>query len=159
MRRIYHNLFLLFQSIEYISQMREFNIYDNNECSFFHRVCLKVIAEIDPDEKEKCFLFPRLGMNVFDFIVNALLLFLCDNLFDFCFSFCWNFQLKKNQRRPLPLAIIKAFAWQLLRALSFLHEIGITHGDLKPDNYLFFNATVSVSKPLKLICYNDSVHN
>lgn len=47
---------------------------------------------------------------------------------------------------------VKLIAWQLIQAFSFLHEIGITHGDVKPDNYLFANDSFNVSDPCIYFC-------
>ena len=38
--------------------------------------------------------------------------------------------------RHLPIVGIKMFAWQLLRALGYLHAQGILHRDIKPQNIL-----------------------
>eukprot|EP00730_Choanoeca_flexa_P004893 TRINITY_DN11833_c0_g1_i1.p2 TRINITY_DN11833_c0_g1~~TRINITY_DN11833_c0_g1_i1.p2 ORF type:complete len:386 (+),score=63.72 TRINITY_DN11833_c0_g1_i1:387-1544(+) len=41
-----------------------------------------------------------------------------------------------KQRRPLPLLMVKLFAYQMFRALAYLHAKGICHRDIKPQNLL-----------------------
>lgn len=44
-----------------------------------------------------------------------------------------------NERGYLPESNVKSMAAQLLSALKHLHEIGITHRDIKPDNILIYS--------------------
>lgn len=44
--------------------------------------------------------------------------------------------LKSHDYKPFPLASIRAYAWQLLTALEFIHSIKLIHTDLKPENIL-----------------------
>ncbi|TAQ83308.1 hypothetical protein B7494_g8371 [Chlorociboria aeruginascens] len=44
-----------------------------------------------------------------------------------------------NECRLLPESTVKAMAEQLLDALAYLHKMGITHRDVKPDNILILS--------------------
>ncbi|ETV89198.1 CMGC/CLK protein kinase, variant [Aphanomyces astaci] len=44
--------------------------------------------------------------------------------------------LKQQDYKPFPLDSIRAYAWQLLTSLKFLHHIKLIHTDLKPENIL-----------------------
>jgi serine/threonine protein kinase len=44
--------------------------------------------------------------------------------------------LKSHDYKPFPLSSIRAYAWQLLTALDFIHGIKLIHTDLKPENIL-----------------------
>jgi serine/threonine protein kinase len=39
-----------------------------------------------------------------------------------------------NHKQTLPLIYVKLYMYQTLRALSYLHSIGICHRDIKPAN-------------------------
>ena len=58
-----------------------------------------------------CFVFPRYGKNLFEF-------------------------LQQRDFTGLPISFIKKVAIQLLNALVHLHQLGIVHCDLKPENIL-----------------------
>lgn len=59
-----------------------------------------------------CIVFEKLGISVFDF-------------------------LKRNDYHPYPMRQVRHMAYQLIHAVRFLHKLGITHTDLKPENMLF----------------------
>ncbi|KAL7693929.1 putative protein kinase [Plasmopara halstedii] len=44
--------------------------------------------------------------------------------------------LKNHDYKPFPLHCIRAYAWQLLTSLEFIHSIRLVHTDLKPENIL-----------------------
>jgi serine/threonine protein kinase len=51
-----------------------------------------------------------------------------------------------GEKGPLPELDVKAMAGQLLSALKYLHEGGITHRDVKPDNILISSRDPFVAK-------------
>ncbi|KAJ0403638.1 hypothetical protein P43SY_002453 [Pythium insidiosum] len=58
-----------------------------------------------------CMVFERLGCSLYDY-------------------------LKSHDYQPFPLYCVRAFAWQLLTALEFIHSVKLIHTDLKPENIL-----------------------
>jgi len=49
-----------------------------------------------------------------------------------------------KNKEEIPLLIIKLYAFQMARALAFMHEKGILHRDLKPQNILVDPSTNKV---------------
>jgi glycogen synthase kinase 3 beta len=47
----------------------------------------------------------------------------------------------RHQNLYLPRAHIKILAYQMFRAIAYLHDRGLFHCDIKPDNFLVDNAT------------------
>eukprot|EP01118_Nematostelium_gracile_P011034 TRINITY_DN3880_c0_g1_i1.p1 TRINITY_DN3880_c0_g1~~TRINITY_DN3880_c0_g1_i1.p1 ORF type:complete len:314 (+),score=41.40 TRINITY_DN3880_c0_g1_i1:219-1160(+) len=63
-----------------------------------------------------CMVFDRFGLSLYDF-------------------------MKKNSYNPFHLDHLRDFAYQLLDAVSFLHdEVGLIHTDLKPENILLVHS-------------------
>ncbi|KAG2510840.1 hypothetical protein BBO99_00003608 [Phytophthora kernoviae] len=58
-----------------------------------------------------CMVFERLGCSLYDY-------------------------LKNHDYKPFPLHCIRAYAWQLLTSLEYIHSIKLIHTDLKPENIL-----------------------
>ncbi|XP_075889063.1 dual specificity protein kinase CLK4-like isoform X1 [Nelusetta ayraudi] len=48
--------------------------------------------------------------------------------------------LKENNFQPFPVEHIRHMAYQIIRAVRFLHRNKLTHTDLKPENILFINS-------------------
>lgn len=44
--------------------------------------------------------------------------------------------LRRNRFRPFPLQQVRAFAFQLLESVNFVHNLTLIHTDLKPENIL-----------------------
>lgn len=44
--------------------------------------------------------------------------------------------MKENSFCPFPNSHVQAFAWQLFSSVAYLHELGIIHTDIKPQNIL-----------------------
>lgn len=49
--------------------------------------------------------------------------------------------LQDNDFAPFPANHIRHIAYQLCHSVNFLHKNGITHTDLKPDNFLFVDSS------------------
>ena len=45
-------------------------------------------------------------------------------------------QVQHEDRRGMPLDVVKSYAWQLCSALKYLHQNMILHRDIKPENML-----------------------
>ncbi|KAL2077102.1 hypothetical protein ACEWY4_026606 [Coilia grayii] len=48
--------------------------------------------------------------------------------------------LQKNNFKPFPLESIRHMAYQIIKAVRFLHRNKLTHTDLKPENILFVDS-------------------
>lgn len=48
--------------------------------------------------------------------------------------------LKENNFQPFPIEHIRHMAYQIIRAVRFLHKNKLTHTDLKPENILFIDS-------------------
>lgn len=64
--------------------------------------------------------------------LNLVLDYVPETLFQFC-----RYYVKSKKR--MPLLYCKLYAYQLSRALGYLHELGICHRDIKPQNLLLDN--------------------
>uniref|UniRef100_A0A8C4Q4M2 dual-specificity kinase n=1 Tax=Eptatretus burgeri TaxID=7764 RepID=A0A8C4Q4M2_EPTBU len=110
------------------------NIRKYTEAAKLEINVLNVIKEKDPENKYSmcaqmlnwfeyhnhvCIIFELLGLSTYEF-------------------------LRENNFLPYPLNQIRIIAHQLCAAVKFLHEINLTHTDLKPENVLFVNSKCSI---------------
>ncbi|KAK9536982.1 hypothetical protein VZT92_006721 [Zoarces viviparus] len=90
-----------------ISVLEEINTLDDD-----HRfACVRMLNRFD-HEGHTCIVFELLGLSTFDF-------------------------LRLNDFLPFGVEQIRHMAFQLFRAVCFLHRNQLTHTDLKPENILF----------------------
>ena len=58
---------------------------------------------------------------------------------------CGDCTLHDKIRQKAPLAERKAYLWQMLSGLHYLHQHNIIHRDLKPENFLLFGTQLKIS--------------
>ncbi|KAI0563444.1 Serine/threonine protein kinase [Gracilaria domingensis] len=63
-------------------------------------------------------------------------------------------QLRRNRFRPFPLQQVRAFAFQLLQSVHFVHNLTLIHTDLKPENILL--ADPKCPNDIKLIDFGSA---
>lgn len=99
---------------------------------------LKLIAAKDPNDtslcikildwftyhNHACIVFDAFGMSVFDF-------------------------MKVNNYKPYSMEDSRHIAYQLCQAVKFLHGIGLTHTDIKPENLLLVDSSTLGDSSLK----------
>lgn len=99
---------------------------------------------------EKLQKHPRFVKMYYDFILNdhfcIIQELLCNNLYD---------AMKVTDFRGYNHSIIKILAEQILEALQFLKMLGITHGDLKPENICIGNY-IDGNLQVKIIDFGSS---
>jgi len=81
----------------------------------------------------KCFVFPLFGRSVYGF-------------------------LSSNKYTPFATPHVKQFAWQIIHAVKFMHDIKIIFTDLKPENIVFVkDVTVqrTITQDIKVEIPND----
>ncbi|KNC98912.1 CMGC/CLK protein kinase [Spizellomyces punctatus DAOM BR117] len=86
---------------------------------------LNALKTHDPENRKRCIHLQE----TFDYRNHICMVFelLSQSVFDF---------LKENAFAPFPPWQIKAFATQILEAVAFLHDLGLVHTDLKPENLM-----------------------
>ncbi|KAI7801624.1 CDC like kinase 4a, partial [Triplophysa rosa] len=58
--------------------------------------------------------------------------------------------LKENNFQPFSISHIRHMAYQIIRAVRFLHKNKLTHTDLKPENILFVNSEYNIKYNSKM---------
>lgn len=100
------------------------------EAAYVEIRVLKKLKEKDPRNEKRCIHL----VEHFDHRNHVCMVFdlLDKSIFDF---------LKENDFNPFPYTQIRDFAYQLLKAVAFLHdELKLVHTDLKPENLMLVNA-------------------
>ncbi|XP_071478198.1 dual specificity protein kinase CLK2-like [Diadema antillarum] len=99
----------------------EINVLDkiNERDASGKSLCVKMFDWFDY-HGHVCIAFEILGLSIFDF-------------------------LKDNNYQPYPMDHIKHISHQLCSAVSFLHDMKVTHTDLKPENILFVNSAYTLT--------------
>ncbi|KAJ8604062.1 hypothetical protein CTAYLR_001747 [Chrysophaeum taylorii] len=68
----------------------------------------------------------------------------------------WHYVLQRGRHDGLDEATAARFSREMLSAVRYMHDSGVCHRDLKPQNWLF--ATPDPSAPLKLIDFGLAKH-
>ncbi|CAO4387590.1 unnamed protein product [Caenorhabditis nigoni] len=111
------------------------------------RLEIKVLQRLSERDKDKQNWVIHMGGH-FEYQGHMCLMFdlLGPSIFDF---------LKNNHYRPYPINQTMHIAWQVCKAVKFLHENKLTHTDLKPENILFvsgdYTTQVMDKKPTKVL--------
>ncbi|XP_054869832.1 dual specificity protein kinase CLK2b isoform X3 [Amphiprion ocellaris] len=94
---------------------------------------LEKISEEDPSNKHNCVQM----LDWFYYYGHVCISFELLSLSTFDF-------LKSNNFLPYPISQIRHMAQQICHAVSFLHDLQLTHTDLKPENILFVSSDYSL---------------
>ncbi|WBW72188.1 dual specificity protein kinase Lkh1 [Schizosaccharomyces osmophilus] len=109
------------------------------EASLIELRVLQTISQNDPTNENKC-------IELKDYFDYRKHICIVTDLFGWSvFDF-----LKNNNYIPFSLFHIQSLAHQLFKSVAFLHEIGLVHTDLKPENVLLVsNASKNVRLPYR----------
>uniref|UniRef100_A0A6Q2XSB0 dual-specificity kinase n=1 Tax=Esox lucius TaxID=8010 RepID=A0A6Q2XSB0_ESOLU len=58
--------------------------------------------------------------------------------------------LKENSFQPFPIEHIRIMAYQIIKAVRFMHKNKLTHTDLKPENILFVDSEYDIEYNCKM---------
>uniref|UniRef100_A0A8C8F1I0 dual-specificity kinase n=1 Tax=Oncorhynchus tshawytscha TaxID=74940 RepID=A0A8C8F1I0_ONCTS len=156
---IYHNGLVLKARYEIVSTLGEGAFGKVVECIDNPKVALKIIKNIDRYREaamseievleqmnslddERTFGCVRM-LDWFDYHGHICIVFELLGLSTFDF-------LKENGFMPFTVDQIRHMAYQIFRAVSFLHRNKLTHTDLKPENILFVNSDYDMEYNAKM---------
>ncbi|XP_062856635.1 dual specificity protein kinase CLK4 isoform X2 [Trichomycterus rosablanca] len=100
---------------------------------------LEHVNTLDPDRKYSCVCM----LDWFDHHGHVCIAFELLGLSTFDF-------LKENNFQPFPVDQIRHMAYQIIKAIKFLHQNKLTHTDLKPENILFIDSEYNLKYNSKM---------
>jgi len=80
-----------------------------------HSLCIELLGAFNY-HGHACLVFPKLGKSIFDF-------------------------MKENNYQPYPISQVQFMAYQLMKSVKFIHDMKLSHTDLKPENLLFVDSS------------------
>ncbi|XP_074529559.1 dual specificity protein kinase CLK1-like isoform X1 [Halichoeres trimaculatus] len=105
------------------------NIDRYREAAMSEVEVLKQLKSLDPEMRNSCVHM----LDSFDYHGHVCIAFELLGLSTYDF-------LKENNFQPFPIDHIRHMAYQIIRAVRFLHKNKLTHTDLKPENILFIDS-------------------
>ena len=69
--------------------------------------------------------------------------------------FIFSFPQRDNQYHPYPLFQVRHIAYQLIKAVKYLHRTRLTHTDLKPENILFVDSDFDIYYDARMVGRNS----
>lgn len=105
------------------------NIDRYREAALSEVEVLKQLKSLDSDKRYACVHM----LDWFDYHGHVCIAFELLGLSTYDF-------LKENNFQPFPIEHIRHMAYQIIRAVLFMHKNKLTHTDLKPENILFINS-------------------
>ncbi|XP_053505101.1 dual specificity protein kinase CLK4b isoform X1 [Ictalurus furcatus] len=103
-----------------VEVLKQMNVLDSENCF----ACVRMLDWFD-HHGHICIVFELLGLSTYDF-------------------------LKENDYMPFTVDQIRPMAYQIFRAVHFLHQNKLTHTDLKPENILFVDSDCDIEYNNKL---------
>ncbi|XP_010895095.2 dual specificity protein kinase CLK4 isoform X1 [Esox lucius] len=159
---IYHRGDMLRDRYEIVSSLGEGAFGKVVECidhTNDTRVALKIIKNIDRYREAAMAEVEVLEqMNSLDFDRKYACVRMLD-WFDHHGHVCISFELlglstydflKENSFQPFPIEHIRIMAYQIIKAVRFMHKNKLTHTDLKPENILFVDSEYDIEYNCKM---------
>uniref|UniRef100_A0A1A8J2T6 dual-specificity kinase n=1 Tax=Nothobranchius kuhntae TaxID=321403 RepID=A0A1A8J2T6_NOTKU len=110
------------------------NIDRYREAALSEVEVLKQLKSLDADNKYACVHM----LDWFDYHGHICIVFELLGLSTYDF-------LKENNFQPFPVKHIRHMAYQIIRAVKFLHKNKLTHTDLKPENILLIDSDYNMA--------------